>query len=340
MNGIPLGRIVGALMAVVALQVLFALSYVGAFHDPTPHDLRIAVVATSPSATEKAVASLNTAGGTSIDARPADTTAQARNEVLAGRAQAAFFLGGKSDELLVASAASPSQSALLATQFRRLAAQQKRTLRILDVAPLPRADSRGVTPFYVTLVMVFGGYLGVVVLGLVTSPTAKHGRAVAMRLAALALYSLLSATAVVLSARLAFGVLAGHEAAVIAAAALICFATCAVSVSLQALLGVAGTGLVILLFVILGNPASGGAVPYRLLPEPYRTFGPYLVNGSGVDLVRNLTYFHGRGDTRPLVVLLTWAAVGSLVSLTISTRRYRRLSAAELELMPAVAAGL
>jgi hypothetical protein len=45
----------------------------------------------------------------------------------------------------------------------------------------------------------------------------------------------------------------------------------------------AGTALVILLFVILGNPAAGGAFARPLLPGFWATVGGLLPPGAGVD---------------------------------------------------------
>jgi hypothetical protein len=168
----------------------------------------------------------------------------------------------------------------------------------------------------------------VIVLGQVATPSAHRGRAAALRLAAMAGHALVSAVVVVLTARLTFGIFSGRELEAIAAAALICLATSTVAISLQALLGALGTGAVLLLFVIAGNPASGGAVPYGLLPEPYRSVGPFLVNGAGVDLVRNLTYFDGQAIGRPLVVVAAWAIAGAAAAVGLGVRRFRRLSVA------------
>jgi len=47
-----------------------------------------------------------------------------------------------------------------------------------------------------------------------------------------------------------------------------------------------------------------------VLPGFWRTIGPYLPTGAGVDLVRNIAYFDGQAIGRPLVVLTAWLALG------------------------------
>lgn len=72
--------------------------------------------------------------------------------------------------------------------------------------------------------------------------------------------------------------------ALCAIAALTIFASGAATAGVQAAAGPAGTGLVILVFVILGNAASGGPFARPLLPGLWRTIGGVLPPGASVDL--------------------------------------------------------
>ena len=87
----------------------------------------------------------------------------------------------------------------------------------------------------------------------------------------------------------------------------VAFATAA----LQTVLGAAGTLLVVIVFVIFGAPASGGAVPAAYLPGFWRTFGPYLPAGAGTTAVRNTIYFDGNAITTSLLVLAGYLVVGA-----------------------------
>ena len=329
-----------ALIAVVALQLLFALSYIAAFHDPSPHEVPLAVTAPTQQAAGQVAAQLEKEGGDAVATTVVGDAAAARARVLDRHDVAALVVGAKKkDKLLIASAAGVSQAQAIEQQVRDAESRQGRTLAVTDLAKLPQADSRGVTPFYLVLVMAFGGYLGVTVLGLLANPAASRGRRALERLGAMAVYAVVSGVLVTLLARAAFGLLEGHVVAVAAATSLVGYATAAVAVTLQALLGTAGTGAVILLFVVVGNPTSGGAVPYDFLPTPLATVGPYLVNGAGVDLVRNLVYFDAHAIARPLLVLAVWAVLGSVGAVAVSARRYRRATH-ETRFAPAAAAGL
>ena len=332
--------IAAALLAVVVLQLLFALSYIGAFHDPEPHQVPLAVAGPSAAAARQVAQGLEQEGGDAVVATVVADDAAARARVRDRASAGALVVGSqKKDRLYVASAAGVGQAQALEQEIRTAETRQGRTLEVVDLARLPQVDSRGVTPFYLVLVMAFGGYLGVTVLSLLASPQASRGRRAIQRLGAMAAYALVSGVLLTLLARSVFGLVEGHVLAVMLATTLVGYAVASVAVTLQALLGTAGTGVVILLFVVLGNPAAGGAVPYDFLPGPLATVGPWLVNGAGVDLVRNLLYFDGHAIGRPLLVLAAWAVAGSVGAVLVSARRYRA-GGGRSDLAPAVAGGL
>ncbi|GAA4119871.1 DUF3533 domain-containing protein [Nocardioides fonticola] len=332
--------IAGALVAVVVLQLLFAFSYIAAFHDPSPHGVPLAVAAPTEEAAAQVAQGLEREGGDAVTTTVVADESAATARVRDREAAAALVVGPKkTDRLYIASAAGVSQAQAIEARIRDAESRQGRTLKVADLAPLPSADSRGTTPFYLVLVMAFGGYLGVTVLSLLASPQASRGRRALQRLGAMAAYAVISGVAVTLLARAAFGLVEGHVLAVAAATSLVGYATASVAITLQAVFGTAGTGLVILLFVVLGNPSSGGAVPYDFLPGWLGALGPFLVNGAGVDLVRNLVYFDGNALARPLAVLAVWALAGSIGAVSVSAARYRR-SGDDPDLAPAVAAGL
>ena len=73
----------------------------------------------------------------------------------------------------------------------------------------------------------------------------------------------------------------------------------------------------ILVFVILGNAASGGPFARALLPGLWRTIGGVLPPGASVDLSRSALFFDGARITGPILVLVGWAAVGTLLALAL-----------------------
>ena len=130
--------------------------------------------------------------------------------------------------------------------------------------------------------------------------------------------------------RASFDVFSGHVVALCAIAALTIFASGAATAGIQAAAGPAGTGLVILVFVILGNSASGGPFARPLLPGLWSTIGGVLPPGASVDLARSALFFDGARIAGPVLVLVVWAVLGrcsrsrwAAASWTRSTSRRR-----------------
>jgi hypothetical protein len=120
--------------------------------------------------------------------------------------------------------------------------------------------------------------------------------------------------------RLGFDVFDGHVVALCAIAALTIFASGAATAGIQAAAGPAGTGLVILVFVILGNAASGGPFARPLLPGLWRTIGGVLPPGASVDLARAALFFDGARIAGPILVLAGWSVVGAALVIALGGR--------------------
>jgi hypothetical protein len=223
--------------------------------------------------------------------------------------------------LFVASAANPATAIALERTFDRVAsAQRAPSVRVTDVRPLPPADPNGTSAFYAVIAWVFGGYIGATLIGLIGSPRDSSKRRAAARIGALAGFAVVAGILSVVVLRASFGVFSGHVVALSAIAALTIFASGAATAGIQAAAGPAGTGLVILVFVILGNSASGGPFARPLLPGLWRTIGGLLPPGASVDLARSALFFDGARIAGPVLVLVVWAAVGTLLALALGGR--------------------
>jgi uncharacterized phage infection (PIP) family protein YhgE len=64
-----------------------------------------------------------------------------------------------------------------------------------------------------------------------------------------------------------------------------------------------------LLFVVLGNSSSGGAVAPPLLPAPFAFVSQWLPSGATVTSLRNAVYFPTWQHIQPIAVLATWAVL-------------------------------
>src|SRR3954469_21434296 len=302
------------LLPALVLMLAFAFSYVGAFHEPTPHNVPLAVVGPPSIATQ-----LNQLPGEPLDTRVSPSRADALSQIDDRQVYGAYQVA--TNRLFVASAANRATAIALERTFDRLAAAQRRpAVRVTDVKPLPAKDPNGTAAFYAVIAWVFGGYLGATLIGLIGTPRSHSSRRGAARIGALAAFGLVAGVLSVLLLRATFGVFAGHVVALCAIAALTVFASGAATAGIQAAAGPAGTGLVILLFVILGNSASGGPFARPLLAGLWRTVGGLLPPGASIDLARSALFFDGARIAGPILVLAGWAALGVVLALALGGR--------------------
>ena len=302
------------LVPALVLMLAFAFFYVGAFHEPTPHQVPVAVVGPPAAAVQ-----LNRLPGDPLDARRAPSRADALSQI--GEREVYGAYEAATNRLFVASAANRATAVALETTFNRAAAARGRpAVRVTDVKPLPRGDRNGTSAFYAVIAWVFGGYIGATLIGLIGSPRSSSSRRAAARIGALAGFAVIAGILSVVLLRASFDAFSGHVIALCAIAALTIFASGAATAGLQAAAGPAGTGLVILVFVILGNSASGGPFARPLLPGLWRTVGGLLPPGAGVDLARSALFFDGARIAGPILVLVVWAALGTALALALGGR--------------------
>jgi hypothetical protein len=295
-------------------MLAFAFFYVGAFHDPTPHHVPVAIVGPPAAAAE-----LNRLPGDPLDARQTTSRPDALSQIDVREVYGAYEPA--TNRLFVASAANRATAVALEETFNRIAAAQHRpAVQVSDVKPLPPKDPNGTAAFYAVIAWVFGGYIGATLIGLLGSPRSSSRRRAAARLGAFAGFGIVAGILSVVMLRLSFGVFSGHVVAVCAIGALTIFASGAATAGIQAAAGPAGTGLIILLFVILGNSASGGPFARPLLPGLWRTIGGVLPPGASVDLARSALFFDGERITGPILVLVGWAVLGTLLAFAFGGR--------------------
>jgi ABC-2 family transporter protein len=302
------------LLPALVLMLAFAFFYVGAFHDPTPHQVPVAVI--GPPAV---AAQLDRLPGDPLDARQASSRRDALSLIDDREVYGAYEAA--TNRLFVASAANRATAVALEGTFDRVATAQRRpAVRVIDVKPLPPKDPNGTAAFYAVIAWMFGGYIGATLIGLIGSPRSSSRRRAAARIGALAGFSVVAGILSVVMLRASFDVFSGHVVALCAIAALTIFAGAAATAGIQAAAGPAGTGLVILVFVILGNSASGGPFARPLLPGLWSTIGGVLPPGASVDLARSALFFDGARIAGPVVVLVVWAVLGTLLALALGGR--------------------
>lgn len=313
-------------LGVLAVQLAFLASTIGAFHAPEPDRVPLAV-AGPDHARDQVAQALDRLPGTPLD--PGHTVsgaAEARRLVQARTVDGALVVdaSGGADTLYVASASGAALSEAVTRAVRHAEREQRRTVEVRDLVPAGPGDARGLTAFSLVVGWCVGGSLAAVTLAV--SAGVRHAtlRRAAVRLGALLLYSLAAGLGGALIAGPMLAALPGDPQALAAVGALVVFGTGAATLALHAAAGAFGVGVAGLLVVVLGIPGAGGGFPTALLPPFWQAVGPALVPGAGTWSVRSLAYFDGQALSGPLLVLASWAAAGTVLTLALGALRGRR----------------
>jgi hypothetical protein len=306
-------RAAGAILAISVVSLLFIASYAGALHQPRAHEVPVAVTDQVPT---QLVRQLSDSDATRV-VRVSDRAAALR-AIDERDAYGAIVATRRGVDLVTAPAAGPAVATALQQGLTPRLQQAGIKVRQVEVHKLPEADGRGLVGFYTAVGWVVAGYLGATFLGIIfgTQPGRRH---TLWRLGGIGVLGLIVgfAGAAIAAAIGDFGAVF----AIGAIGALTIASVGAVTVALQSALGIAGTGLAILLFVVLGNPSSGGPFPGPLLPGLWRVVGELIPTGAATTAIRDLAYFPDASILGPLLVLLAWLVGGIAVSLGFGHRR-------------------
>jgi hypothetical protein len=293
-----------AIVAAMVVGLAFVWSFVGGLHQPTFHKVPIAVF--GPSALSQTLGSGGQFSVTRVGSRQAAIDKVDNHDAVGG-----IVVGPRGIDVLVASVAGLTVSNALSTDLPpKLAAHAPpgTPVRVLDLKPAPKNDPLGLSVFFLALSIMIGNYIGAIFFGLAFG-VKPVGRRVWWRLLGVSVLGLVLALGEV-AIVYAIGPLQGHYVPLVLGSLLLGLSVSFITVGLQSFLGIIGTTIAILVFIILGNPSSGGPIPNQLLPGIWRTVGPYLPEGAGTDLYRNIVYFGSHNLTRPLLVMFAWLTMG------------------------------
>ncbi|MFC7931951.1 DUF3533 domain-containing protein [Streptomyces cinereoruber] len=324
-------------IGVIALQLLFVASYVGALHEPRLKDVPFGVVAPQAVAGQT-VARLEGLPGSPLDPRALPDERTARQQLVNREIDGALVVrpAGTTDTLLVASGGGRALSLALESLLTAVDRNQGRTVRTVDVAPSSPHDFNSLSSFYLVIGWCVGAYLCASILAISAGARPANPTRAATRLGTMTLVALAGGLGGAVIVGPILGALPGSVWALWGLGALLIFAVGAATLALQGLFGVIGIGLAILLVVIAGNPSAGGAFPAPMLPPFWEAIGPALPPGAGTWAARSISYFHGNDMTSALLVLSAWAVAGVLITMLAAVLRRRRTAEADGAPDPAV----
>jgi hypothetical protein len=297
-----------------ALLGAFVLSCSLALGRPVPHHIPLGVIGAAGDAGVLADLQRATADGLQITRYPSlDAARQAIDE----QRNYGVVMLGRPARLYVSSASGASVAQVLRSAAEGSAGSQ--VIRVQDLHPLPRQDPNGLISFYVVLAATILGFATIFQLR-------ANAPGMSMR-AWLGCIAALSCGGGLLLAVITDPLLGALHTSfwelwgVLAAEVGVAATFNALMLSLIGRWAILPTWI---LFVVLGNTASGGAVAPPLLPAFYRSVGRVIPTGATIKILRTAVSFPHAQHLAPVLVLLGWLAGG--LALLIGVHRWRGLT--------------
>lgn len=331
------------LVGVLGIQLALSASYLLAFHDPQPAAVRVVVVGAAKDV-DPLISSMKDAAGDSFDINRVDTLGEGE-AMLRDRQVAGVYAPSVPKSTITIASAADRRLADVATRFLEQAdtsyQQQARaqlaqnpatamaaqapleSAAVRDIVALNKNDPNGLGLFYVAFSFVFGGYLAAVAINIRRGNRRFTHRNALVRSAAFGAFALVGSVLIAWLATLGVGVFDPSAFwAVVAIGTLTTLGVGLFASALISLLGTIGTGLIILLFVVLGTPASGGPLPLALAGNgPWQWLAGVLPTGQSLEMLRSALYFDGRLFWQHAAVLLLYLLVGFVVLLLFGLRK-------------------
>jgi hypothetical protein len=298
-------------LIIAAAAGFFAGSYTSAMANPTPHTIPTAVVgAYGRQEGRRFVSGMEKALAASLKLRAYDTRDAA--EAAVDDQQVFAVLAVTRTGGAVALDVSGASGATVAQVLQKAAMEVGRTtgvpVTVRDLNPLQKGDPHGLAIFYISIAAVIIGFVGAIQLGV-------HAGALdpPARTAFTAGYALLGGFVIAAVVTWLLGALELPFVESWMILALTMFTTGMVFTMFDTLLGRWAMVPTWGLLVLLGNPSSGGAVSWPLLPSPLSIVGRWLPPGASVDAQHTAVYFAGHQHAFPFLVLAGWAVVSCAV---------------------------
>ncbi|MFD5464366.1 hypothetical protein ACFWIQ_16310 [Kitasatospora sp. NPDC127059] len=298
-----------------------ALAYQGAFHQPEPNHLKVAVVGSGPQAQGLA----QTIQGKAGDALDVRTVADrpAAEQLLRDRALVgAFVPDARNPELIVAKGNSDTSVVAATAVFTNVTDRQGVPLHVTDLTTPAEGDPTGQGLFFLLVALSIGSYASVAVIG-------AAGAGLSMRIRALAglAVSLVVSVIGIATAGPLFHVVDHDRAAIWALGWLYSAGIVLIGIGLHSFLKKWTTLALMVLFVMLNFTTSGGIYRPELQNDFFGALHGFWTGAGFLEGARSILYFDGgAGLGGHVLTLVVWLLLGgaALVAAAMYEGRGRR----------------
>ena len=294
---------VAVILANACFAAVFATIALSGFHQPTPYELPVGIVAPKP-VTEELERGIAERMPGHFDLRPLPSESRARAEIGSRDIDGALIVSPGGFHLLTAEAGGTAPAQAITGAFSAIAAQTGRPLSTTDVVPPGSEDTEALSSFFVILRVLFPS--------LAAGIAAGHALRRSPLRARLSVLIAVAGIAGLAAAAIADGISGLHHYWAIAG--IVALFSLAISAPTAALGQIKPhlVALCVLAFLVFGIPASGGPANLaQFAPDFLRSLGSALPLGVAAATVRNTVYFHGAATEGRLWVLTAFAAGGT-----------------------------
>lgn len=323
-RSVPLVLIVKSMIFPVFFVIMFALCYISAFHDPTPHNVRLALVGPEQQTSVIAGQIAQSSPGAFEITATADRAAAL--EDLGAQRVAGVIELGPTVTAHIASGGGIMVAQTVEQVAQPLAEALGAPMTVEDVAPLGDGDSSGMGLFYFMIVCTIGGYLTVMVLSQVAVGMALRRQIGILGVMSVGLTLLAFAVSSIFVG--AYGASAAGVAALLAIGMAYTFAIGLVSIGLNKLAGQSAIFLIMTFAIFLNFPSAGGAISASFLPGFWNGMHSFWIGSGAMQSMRSVIFFGGSGLGAGLLILGGWIIAGALFLVALNQRDRRRASRA------------
>ncbi|MFF8015211.1 ABC transporter permease [Streptomyces sp. NPDC007929] len=292
-------------------------------HQPQIRDMPVVVVGAAQEQTEQATRELQKGLGDLVSLTAGTSVDKATDKIRDRDVVGAYVLPtaeGGAATLYTSSAAGAGQHNALRGMFQQIAESRKMPLVTTDIKPLNASDSNGSNSMYVAMSWIMSGFVLMAALR-GGAPEIRRLRRLLPMMAGWAVG--MAVWLWVLFDKL-IGAINGHGWAMVGFGALTIFSVSLFTAVFTRTLGIAGVVPVLIIALMIGVPASGGAISLYMVPEFFRDLNDVLPLPAAVDLVRAAVYFDGAGAGGHLATIAGWGAVCLLLNVVIDRWQARR----------------
>jgi hypothetical protein len=306
------------LIVPVLLATGMALAYLGAFHQPSPHGVRLDVVGTGPAVATFAQG-LQDGLGDMAAVRTVATVDEARAALEDMQIAGAYVPDPARPTLLIASAASDTTAMIVQRMLSPVALGQGLPLQVLDVVPTAETDPTGQGGFFYLVALSVGGYSAAIAIG-------AAGARLRMRLRllfGLGVAAVIAAVSTAIAGPL-YGALPNSSLEIGLLAWLYVSAVVWLGVGLHSFLGRWTTLTVVGLFVMLNFTSAGGVFAPSVQPGLFAALHSFWIGSGLVEAARRLLYFPALGIGSQVLTIALWAVAGLALAAVAGLAESRR----------------